>query len=216
MDEEKWYYQVLMHEGQDMYVHLEGTYESKDRAQQEADSLNVSERADTRADLPPRHVYYVRAITEEQLLEKKTEKRQRRYSEVRKSLKKQHHAVLKPLTEEMAAAMLRSIETCEKNDDDTFYRGGWTDGYHAYARGIGYIACSAFYDDDGHIDLVVTLECCKVSTAVGHFCNERILKSWLQNMHGAACSFENRIIDTLYKLDRLCLWGESTCLYDED
>lgn len=184
-------------------MRLVGTYEERYRAEKDAGMRNAAERHDTCPDRPPRLYYYVRPVTEKQLLIVEKEKFRRSHGKYRKQLAQKHGKVLKPLAKEMVAAILFCIETCEEEHRARLrHRGGWLDGYKGHADGIGDIICSLFYPGVGEIALVVTIEHDgeRNSQEVETFGSEQMLKSWLLNTKGSASACENRIVNIIYDM----------------
>ena len=206
MADEKMLYQVWVHYQQESVAHLVETCQERCRAEHSAEQFNAAERHDTPLIRPPRCYYYVKPISEKQLLLAQKEKYRHGHSEFRKHLAKKYSKVLKPLTKEMVTAMVFCIETCEKERLAMLHaRGGWMEGYKGHAEGIGDVTCSLFYPVVGAIALEVAIECDgqHYPQEVETFSNEHVLKSWLLNTKGSASACENRIINILYGLMQL-------------
>lgn len=203
MTKDNWLYQVWVHRGQESAVHLVETCQERWRAEKDAGMRNATERHDTRPDRAPRCYYYVKPVTEGELFLAEKEQYRKSHGEYRKQLAHKLGKVLKPLTREMATAMVFCIETCERERLARLRRyGGWIDGYRGYADGIGDITCSLLYSGMGEIALEVAVEYegKRYSSEVETFSNEHMLRFWLLDTRGASSACENSIVCTIYDM----------------
>ena len=175
------------------------TYKEKWRAQKDADMRNAAEEHDTQWGLPPRRYFYVKPVTEEQLMEEKKEKH-KRHSEEWRSLERRFHEKLQPVCREIATAVVFAIETCEEQHLDRLRKdGGYIDCYKGTVDEAGSIACSLLFSGNDII-LELTLRNNEEidSIAVEKFSVVWLLRSWLLGIQGAAAACENRLIEMLY------------------
>jgi hypothetical protein len=199
----KWYHQVWVHCGQESAVHLVETYRERHLAEKSAAQRNAAERHDASSGNPPRRYYYVRHVTEEQLLLSEKEEYRWNHGEYRKHLVQKYNKMLNPLVREMATAMVFCLATCEQERLAMLHaRGGWLEGYKGYADGIGDITFSLLYSGRGDIvlEIAIVYEGERDASEVETFGNENVLKSWLLNIQGASSACKNRIINMIYDM----------------
>ena len=189
---------------QESRVKVVSTYDNVCVAERVAGQYNAMERDDARYARPPRRYYYVRAVSEEQLREAEEWKHLRRHGEERKRLARNYHKVLQPIAEDMAAAMVMSLVSCEQEHLNKLREhGGWLEGYRGHVEGIGGLSCSVLFSGRSEVGLEVTLDTVNESTCVETFENEWWMKSWLLSIKGAASAIENSIIDIVCDMKHL-------------
>lgn len=195
-----WYYQVWVHCEQETRVYLIETYKTEWQARKSADMRNAAVRHDTPPDLPARNFYFVRAVTEEQLLETAAEKFRHHHSEDMRQYLKQYDGAMKPYAKEMVDEMRFSILTCKGEVYWRLYEhGGRLEGYRRDVDGLGTITCSTLYTgrDIVRLEVAVVRGEKEDVSIVDSFRSESDLLAWLNNSLRAAAACEVRLIGML-------------------